>query len=268
MFQGQNHTQKKQCHSFLLWGPCDSAVTFPAGKCVTCFEKCQTYNLFSLWIRKGTASPLTFLSVISSYISVPATFEVTGPGCSNCHAAVARQQGPGKHRATCTDLSTDEQSHLEWLGLSLPLLIFLGREDLGSWKRMPADKAYQEMANFRSLRCLGWTRVMLGCWLESSKAVEQGQRWGVWWHGCLSQGTRASSHKQQSSTFLSLTNFLNDLCNTAVLNTNLNTLPPGCTNTWDQQVTVPERCSLTFLPHLESKSKTQMIVGRHWESIG
>ncbi|EDL00834.1 mCG1050922 [Mus musculus] len=68
--------------------------------------------------------------------------------------------------------------------------------------------------------------------------------------------------------FLSLTNFLNDLCNTAVLNTNLNTLPPGCTNTWDQQVTVPERCSLTFLPHLESKSKTQMIVGGHWESIG
>lgn len=119
------------------------------------------------------------MSVISSYISVPATFEVTGPGCSNCHAAVARQQGPGKHRATCTDLSTDEQSHLEWLGLSLPLLIFPGGEDLGSWKRMPADKAYQEMANFRSLRCLGWTRVMLGCWPESSKAVEQGQRWGV-----------------------------------------------------------------------------------------
>lgn len=92
---------------------------------------------------------------------------------------MAKQQGPGKHRAICMRdslLSTDEQSHLEWLGLSLPLFIFPGREDLGSWRRMPADKAYQKMANFRSLRCLGWTQVMLGCWPEPSKAVEPGQR--------------------------------------------------------------------------------------------
>lgn len=64
-------------------------------------------------------------------------------------------------------------------GLSLPPLISPGKEDLESRRRMPADKAYQETANFRSLRCLGWTGVMLGCWAELSEAVEQGQKWGV-----------------------------------------------------------------------------------------
>lgn len=93
--------------------------------------------------------------------------------------------------------------------LSLPPLIFPGKEDLGSCRRIPTDKAYQEMANFRSLRCLGWTGIILGCWPELSEAAEQATMragvgvgsWGtgcIWWHGCLSQ---ASIHKQQSSTF-------------------------------------------------------------------
>lgn len=96
--------------------------------------------------------------------------------------AMAGQQGPRKSRAICRregPLSTDEQSHLEWLGLSLLPLIFPGKEDWGSCRRIPADKAYQEMANFRSLRCLGQTGIILGCWPELSEAAEQGQRWGV-----------------------------------------------------------------------------------------
>lgn len=91
-----------------------------------------------------------------------------------------------------------KQCHLEQLGLSLPLLIFPGKEDLGSGRRIPADKAHQDMANFRPLRCLGWTGITL------SEAAGQATMKAGAGQGCLIARlpiTGDQGHKQQPSVF-------------------------------------------------------------------
>lgn len=91
--------------------------------------------------------------------------------------AVVGQQGPGHQGAE--PVRTGEQCHLEQPDLSLPPLIFPGKEDLGSCRRIPADKAHQELANFRPLRCLGWIGITL-----SEAAGQDTMKAGVG-QGCL-----------------------------------------------------------------------------------